>query len=563
MHALLAAVAGFAAGASIAWALLRRRSSSGEAPAVPAVDPDADLRHIESVRSRFLADVSHELRTPLTLIAGNIESVQQGDADRAPYRLEVARRNARRLHRMVEELLELSRMEAGALELHAVTIDLTGFVRTIVPSFESLADLKDIDLILSAPDAAVPVRADPDRLEKVLYNLLSNALKFAPGGTVAVTLARDGGWARIDVEDDGVGISEEALPHVFDRFYRSPRGEARRYEGSGIGLALTRELVELHGGEISVTSVEGRGTRFTVRLPLAVGADAPAPRWADEVRGRPAWMPSGGPAELATVEDPDALADLAAADSALVLVAEDNREMRVYVRACLEESFRVVEAGDGTAAFEMAKDLVPDLVVADVVMPGIDGYELVRRLRAEPLTSHVPVVMLTAQAEEDSRLEGLESGVDDYLTKPFSQRELHARVANLVALRRLLRERYARAPVIRPSEVEATSVDQAFLASVVAAVEEHMEDPDFSVETLAATVHISTSQLTRKLRALIDQTPGRLIRSFRLQRAADLLQAGAGNVATIAYRLGFSDQAHFSRSFKKQFGVPPSEYRGG
>ena len=554
MEIILAGAAGLAAGAWVGWTLRERRRS-------PA-PPEGSSRDRDDIRARFLADVSHELRTPLTLIAGNIESVQQGDVERAPYRLEVARRNARRLHRLVDELLELSRMDAGALELHPLPLELNGVLRTAVESFESVAELKDIELSLETSEHPIPLSADPDKLETVLYNLLSNAVKATPGGRIRVSAAREGGWARIEVEDDGVGIPQEALAHVFERFYRSPGDSGRRSVGSGIGLALVRELVTLHEGEISVDSPKGRGTRFAVRLPVAVGVDAPAIRLREGEPPRPAWMPAGGPAELATLDDPQGLvAELSQEDADLVLVVEDSKEMRAYIRACLEDSFRIAEAGSGEEAVELARDAVPDLVVADVVMPGMGGYELVRSLRADPLTSHVPVVMLTAQVEEKSRLEGLEAGADDYLAKPFSRRELHARVTNLLALRSLLRERYATTPVIRPSEVEATPVDRAFLEEVVTTVEEHMGDPDFSVEALAAMMHISSSQLTRKLRALIDQPPGRLIRSLRLQRAAALLEADAGNVGTIAYRVGFSDQAHFSRSFKKHFGVPPSEYR--
>ncbi|HSG46983.1 MAG TPA: response regulator, partial [Longimicrobiales bacterium] len=261
-------------------------------------------------------------------------------------------------------------------------------------------------------------------------------------------------------------------------------------------------------------------------------------------------------------ERPGQVAEPAGPHGELLLIIEDNPDMRAFLRQELEQTYEILEASEGEAGLARAFETIPDLILTDVMMPGMDGHTVVRRLREDSRTSHIPIVMLTARASTENRIEGLESGVDEYLPKPFSSRLLQTRIRNLLDLRRLLRERYATETWIRPSDVEATDVDRAFLERLVEVVEERLSDPEFSVPELASAVHLSTSQLTRKLKALVDQTPGSLIRGMRLHRAADLLRQHAGSVAEIAYRTGFADQAHFSRAFKAMYGRSPSKYRG-
>ncbi len=534
----------------------------------------ARLQDLDNAKSRFFANISHEFRTPLTLILGQLRSVLDSpERSGNEERLRMAERSAERVGHMVDQILDLSKLEAGTMTLDAEVRDVVPLVRLRVASFQSLAESRGVGLSLAVQRAEIAVRHDPEKLEMILDNLLSNALKFTHAGdSVRVTLrvvdrALDPEpLMEMEVADTGIGIPPEHLSRIFERFYRVEGPERPDGTGAGIGLALTRELVNLHEGDIDVTSEEGIGTRFLVRLPLArVGPVGPvAPPAGNEredaavpFQPPPAGTVAGPVAEPGLGEDQDAVTD----DRPLVLIIEDNADLRTFLRDHLEPEYRIVEASDGEAGLALALDTVPDLVLTDVMMPKLDGYEVSRRLREDTRTSHVPIVMLTAKASEASRVEGLETGVDDYLLKPFSQRVLLTRLRSLIELRRILREKYAGETWIRPEEVEAGSVDRAFLESLTTTIEENLGDREFGVERLAAAMHMSSSQLTRKLRALIDQSPGRLIRAMRLHRAAELIRKDGGNLSRIALLTGFSDHAHFSRSFKQQFDCTPSEYR--
>lgn len=497
------------------------------------------LRELADARSRLFANLSHEYRTPLALILGQIESArarQPGDADD---RLAMAERQTRTLQRLTDELLELSRFEAGALVLDRRTGDLTELVRAAAADFASAAQAAGVALRVEADSESILTRFDPERMRRVVSNLLSNALKFTPaGGEVVARVARNGSaegpTVDLSVEDTGVGIPDEARAHVFDRFYQVRAAPGSSAGGTGIGLALVRELVELHGGTITVDPTRTVGTRFVVRLPMD-----------EAVALRPTEPAEESPGD----------------DRPIVLVVEDHDDTRAFLRQELAGDYHVEVARDGESGLTRAIELVPDVVITDVGLPGMDGYEMVRRLRSDERTSHVPIVMLTGRVSDDARVEGLESGVDDYLGKPFSAKVLRSRLRSLLDLRRLLRDRYAGETWLRPEEVEGTSLDRAFLESVTAVIEARIGDSSLSVEELASAVAMSRSQLHRKLTALVGQAPGTLIRGMRLRRAADLIQSGSHSLGRIAYETGFSDQAHFTRSFKRQFGCTPGEFR--
>ncbi len=563
------------------------------------------LRELDQMRTQFFANISHEFRTPLTLILGQIDRVLSTASNREEKnRLEIALRNAHRLLRLINQLLDLSRLEAGSMPLKAVPANIIPFLKNVFYAFESLAEEKHISLEFHCSRHSIRVNYEPDKLEKVFFNLLANALKFTPeGGKIEVavdssskpsqpllTAVPDYGtkFIEIMVKDTGIGIPAEQLPHIFNRFYQVDSTSTREQEGSGIGLALAKELVELHGGEIGVVSKESEGTTFTVRLPLELDIP-PAPPLKGEIGDSPIGqvglrIPQGGRSDL----EIEPFEQTAASEiqhlitnettrqntanhksatrlstSDIVLIVEDNPDVRAYIYEQLITDYRVLEAENGEEGLKRAREEIPDLIITDVMMPKMDGYQLTGILKKDEKTCHIPIIMLTARAGLDDKIAGLETGADDYLLKPFSARELTVRVANLIDLRCQLRKRFKQQTVVKPEEITAIPMDQAFLEKVLGTIEQEMSEEVFDVNSLANSIGMSISQLNRKLRALIDQPAGHLLRSMRLQRAADLLKQNTGTVAEICYQVGFGDQANFTRAFKKQFGVAPGMYRKG
>ncbi len=559
------------------------------------------LRELDRTRSRFFANVSHEFRTPLTLTLGPLDDLRSGFhgplSEPVQGQVELAHRNAGRVLELIDQLLEVARLEAGSTQLHAGPLDLGGLIHRVAAEFESLAGRWEVELEVETPDDPVEVVADPPHLEKILGNLLSNALKFTPaGGTVTLRLEADDD-VRITVTDTGSGIPAPELPRIFDRFYRGRLPSEQAQPGTGIGLALVRELVHLHGGTVEVESEIGVGSRFTVvlrrgqdhlredQLEVPSAADPPvipiAPIWPVEPV-----EPIGSIGSVEAGARAEAEADGAAVgtgaspegdapDVTTILIAEDNPELRAYIRRHLEGRFRLLEAGDGEQALKMVRESLPDLVISDVMMPVMDGYELCRRLKGDPDTDFIPVVLLTARAAAEDRLTGLRDRADAYLTKPFDMEELRTVVRNQIEVRERLEIRLSALSAAGPSDpgdappyppphaapVDATSPDARFLEEVRTVIEEHMADEDLTVEELARKVAHSRSHLHRRLKELIDESPSDLIRRMRLERAASLLAAGAGSVSRIAYAVGFKSLAHFSNRFSDHFGVRPSRYR--
>jgi DNA-binding response OmpR family regulator/two-component sensor histidine kinase len=518
---------------------------------------------LDQLKSQFFANISHEFRTPLTLILGQVESVMASGIDlKEKGKLQVANRNARRLLTLINELLDLSKLEAGSMELKAEKQNLVTFLKSLFYSFESLAADKKIELEFDSDLDRVFVVFDPGKMEKVFYNLMSNAFKFtSEKGKIKVTIhVATQQKVLITITDTGSGIPEEKLDKIFDRFYQVDGSSTRDFDGTGIGLALTKELVELHKGTISVKSKKGEGTRFIISLPMEM----------EGVETKTARKISSEYAELDHVNQTQKTFETSGSripiahegkdDRDMVLVVEDNADVRHYIREQLEDSYRVSEALNGEEGIQSAQEILPDLIISDVMMPRMDGYRFCKAIRTDEKTSHIPVIMLTARAGLDDKIEGLETGVDAYLTKPFNAKELRVNVKNLIQQRRQLRKRFTTSTVIRPSEVSSIPADQVFMENIVKTIETFFSDEQFSVEKLAEHANMSVSQLNRKLNALIDQPPGQLIRSLRLQRAADLIGQQAGTVSEIGYQVGFSDNAYFSRAFRKQFGCSPTDY---
>lgn len=530
------------------------------------------LREADTLKSTFFANISHEFRTPLTLIISPLEQLLNGTfkGDVRKY-YGIMHRNGRRLLQLVNQLLDLSKLESGKMKLETEEGDIAAFVRAIAYSFESLAVRKLIDYRVLTPPMTITGFFDRDKLEKILTNLLSNAFKFTPeNGSIELelkmpkTAQEHAGLVEIAVRDTGIGIPADQLPFLFDRFYSlipaqpNQKTEHQYLAGTGIGLALTRELVGLHKGQIRVESTEGQGTQFLFTFfveNLAISQESPSDTLAGDKT-----IPILSIAETTRLEKPKMAEVFGAGDRQVVLIVEDNQDVRLYIRDQLIENYVVMEAGNGKQGLEMAVETTPDLVISDIMMPEMDGREFCRLVKSNEKTSHIPVVLLTAKADQSDKLEGLSLGADDYLIKPFDTRELQVRVANLIEQRRHLQERYRRSlHAFAPAKIDLESIDAAFLKKVREAVETNLEDETFSVVELGAAVNMSRSQLHRKLKALTGYAPNEVIRNMRLERAKAMLEKRAGNASEIAYMTGFNSPAYFAKCFKDYFGISPSE----
>ncbi len=517
-------------------------------------------REVDTLKTQFFSNISHEFRTPLTLILGPLERIRTMVSSREVKEgLDVMHRNGQRLQRLINQLLDLSRLDSGRFELQPSEQELVTFLKGIWAHFEQAGKDRSIGYSMTTDCEHYWTRFDRDKLEKAIFNLLSNAFKFSQeGGTIILDVKTDGDkGVEIRVSDTGRGIPEEQLTHIFDRFYQADATLDRKHEGSGIGLALARQFVELHEGTITVDSKEGQGSTFTIRLPLEELSEAPVEN--ELLHG----MLVDSPTSFSTIgskqhnlESLTATSD----DRPLVLVIEDNPDMRQYLWNVLKDDYNVLEGVDGLHGRKLAFKEIPDLIVSDIMMPGLDGQELCQQLKQDERTSHIPIILLTARAGEKAKLEGLETGADDYITKPFSPEELKARVKNLIALRQKLREKYSGQFAFDPEEEDLSSVDQAFLRKVVDEVEAHRSDSAFNPDILANAIGLSRSQLHRKLKALIDMPTMDFVKCYRLKYAKRLLEKGAGNVVEVGYQCGFNSPSYFTSSFKKLFGAPPTEF---
>jgi len=570
------------------------------------------LKELDSMKSRFFANISHEFRTPLTLILGPLDKHLQKLKDKGLKKdMSIMQRNARRLQKLINQLLDLSKLESGKMKLHAQELDAIPLIRGYVQSFESLAKQKSIELSFQVAaagaaketaaataaaagkkDLKIPVYADQDKLEKILFNLLSNAFKytseggrieievcswqFAVGRTSQVTSHKSHiDSLLISISDTGSGIPPEKLPHIFDRFYQTDDIYTKDGEGTGIGLALTKELVELHHGSIEVQSEVGVGTTFLVYLPLGnehltpeeLGEKGERKKEQEEEIGN--WQLAIGSDSIAKDRAPCPVPCATDRDEHLILIVEDNTDLRLYIRTFLDQSYQVIEAEDGRQGFERALEHIPDLIISDVMMPQMDGYELCIKLKTNELTSHIPVILLTARASKESKIEGLETGADDFIVKPFDSDELIIRIKNLLdqrkRLSRLIEERIQKSVVPGYLSIEdsnITSMDEQFLKKAFDTMKENYSDPEFNVEEFSQEMNMSRNQLHRKIKALTRHTAVEFIRSYRLNRAAEFIKKKSATIAEIAYDVGFSSPSYFSECFQKQFGILPSDYSG-
>ena len=517
------------------------------------------MQEIDQVKSRFFANISHEFRTPLSLIRGIVEKLSTKEI--APEKQSdygVILRSAGRLLQMVNQLLDLSRLESGKLTLQQKPVNISAQLKMVGSSFASLFETKCISYRYTVPMQAVWAQLDPEKLEQIAGNMLSNAAKFTPaGGDVQFTATvknegTQGCSLTLQVEDTGIGISPDHTGHIFERFYQV--NAIHSYEGTGIGLALVKELTELQGGNVAVRSIEGKGTTFEVRLPLAI---------IDRSESIEVMVNDPDQVIAVPLQVKERLTANRAArvgnDARHILLVEDNQDLREFMARYLSEFYRVSEAENGIEGFDQAVEIGPDVIISDVMMAGMDGVSLCAKLKEDPRTSHIPVVLLTAKADAESRNVGLQHGADDYITKPFGTDELCIRIDNLMRQRQKLQEKFSHTLTLQPQEIIVASADERFLQRVLAVMEENIGSAAFDVDTFSKTVGVSRAQLNRKLNTLADQSPSEFIRTFRLKRAKSLLQNQAGNVSEVAYLVGYTNLAHFSKAFRDYHSMTPSE----
>lgn len=538
------------------------------------------LKELDIMKSRFFANISHEFRTPLTLILSPIKKIlttakpDNGGIKNLNFNtVKIMERNAERLLRLVNQLLDLSKLEAGNLILEAKRGDIIQFVRTVAYSFTSLAEQKEITYEIGCPPGEEGY-FDTDAIDKIVSNLLSNAFKFTPDKghiifNTSFAMNEDTGekGLQIVVKDSGKGISAELKDRVFERFYQVDNSHTREQEGSGIGLALTKELVDLHHGKITLTSEEGQGTTFCVWIPVDKTS------FSEEEISASDKVLSAAEIKHETmgpfVTDPDIekmdLTEVTGGvitdqETPLILIVEDNDDLRFFIKDNLKEEYQILEAPNGEEGLAIANEFIPDLVISDLMMPKMDGLAFCRELKIDKPTSHIPVILLTARANVETKLEGLETGADDYITKPFNIDELMVRVKNLISQRRQLRELFGKEITLEPKSILVNSIDQQFLDSLLNLMEDKIADPGFGVPEMQREVGMSKTQLHRKCKALTDQSPGEFMRNFRLKRAAYFLAHQGGNVTDAAYKVGFNNLSYFGKCFKAYFGESPSEY---
>ncbi len=578
-------------------------------------EQSAKLKEMDKLKSRFFANISHEFRTPLTLIMGPLEQMltdcekkKKGD-EKQKKKYKLMLRNAQRLLGLINQLLELSKFESGGVKLQVVRTNIVSLVKGTSANFEPLCDHNELELEVRAQEENITAYIDPRSMESVIGNLLINAVKFTPaGGKITITVRRlptnnplqvktdqvkqeqenATGCVEIRVADTGPGISKEQLPYIFDRFYQSdvineqqssPPGNGTRMDkgttvGTGIGLAIVKESIQLHNGTIDVTSREGKGTEFIIVLPLGE-AHLPANAIINEEKSEgeeiveplaPQLSETGmlfheDEKERASSSQDDFFQDAIVAGSKkdIVLVVEDSADIREYIRGALEEHYHVEEAADGNEGLEKAQQYIPDLIISDVMMPGLDGFELCRKLKQDIETSHIPIILLTAKASEESMVEGLEIGADDYIIKPFSTTILTAKIKNLIELRRQLHLTVDREMTSQPTEISISAIDRKFFKKLRQVIEENLGNTEMNVEFLANHLAMDRSTLYRKVQALTGSSPTEFIRTCRLKQAVELLKTNKYSVMDIAFEVGFSSAGYFTRCFKEKFHRLPSE----
>ncbi|MBS0030551.1 hybrid sensor histidine kinase/response regulator transcription factor [Chitinophaga sp. 22321] len=517
---------------------------------------EAERAHaLEQLKTKFFTNVSHEFRTPLSLIIAPLDKIiKQAANQEQAAQLNLVQRNAKRLLNLVNQLLDFRKMEVQEVKLHPAVGDIVSFCRETSQSFTDIAEKKKIRFSFSSDVDHLEIYFDKDKIEKILFNLLSNAFKYTyDNGMISVKMTynapvTDGtdGTLALSIKDSGIGIPPDQHGKIFERFFQTEVPDSMVNQGTGIGLAITKEFVKLHNGTITVESEPDRGTCFTVLLPARKMY----------VSSRPVTHPAPvDEGEQIIIEE-----GKKKTGKKTIMIVEDNEDLRFYLKDNLKEQYHVEEAINGKEGWEKIKQLNPDLVVSDIMMPLMDGVELAGKIKSEMLTAHIPVILLTAIGSEEKQLEGLKAGANDYVTKPFTFEILASRINNLLMQQQLLKKRFKKQIAVNPQEVTITPVDEKFLKQAMEIIENQIDNPDFSVDEFSKEMFMSRVTLYRKINSLTGKSPLDFIRSIRLKRAAQLLDKSGMSIAEVAYQVGFNNPKVFRKLFKDEFGITPSEY---
>ena len=516
------------------------------------------LREVNEFKNNLFTNITHEFRTPLTVIKGMTETVKSSlkskEFDNVDSSLEMIERNSDGLLQLVNEMLDLAKIESGNIELQLVQADVIPFIKYVCESFESYADENHIKLTTYSEVESLVIDFDGNKLTSVLSNLLSNAIKFTPeSGKIIVHINQitqnEKPYLFFKVKDNGIGIAENELSNIFSRFYQTDSSTVREQEGTGIGLALTKELIDLMQGNIDVKSTIGAGSEFSVTIPITNNATK-----TDKVEtSKLTQIP-----KLKTASTQ--IDDFAEIDSELplVLIIEDNLDVAHYLKSCLKNKFETLHAPNGIKGIEMAFDKIPDIIISDVMMPGKDGFEVCETLKTDERTDHIPIIILTAKASFEDKLKGLSHGADAYLAKPFVKEELFIRLDKLVANRKKLINKIQKEGSGTLLNKQTKNPKLQFLKKVVKLIHEDISNSEFGSEELAKKLLVSESQVYRKIKAITGKSTAVYIRSIRLQYAKELLITSNKTVSEVAFDVGFNDPSWFSRAFKKEFGYSPT-----
>jgi len=514
------------------------------------------IEDLEKFKASLYVNLTHEFRTPLTIIMGITDRLRQiKDQSEKNLRssLETIDRHSENLLKLINQILDLAKLESREIDFRWIQGDIIQFSKTLIKSFETLSEKKNIDLQVKCELPEYFLDYDEEKMYSILSNLVANALKFThEDGFVYINItpvhSKEQEWIQIEVEDSGYGIGKEHLPHIFDRFYIAESGPTRNTTGIGIGLALTKELIKFMGGFLKVSSELGQGTKFTIELP----ATRDAAKQQDQFKTT----------DLLSIPDQKLLQKSQEKDNShapLILLVEDDIEILFYLTSILENEYLLEIARNGKDGVRKATDLIPDLVISDVIMPGKDGLTLCRELKSDLKTNHIPVILLTAMAEFDDKILGLDTGADAYLIKPFRREELLIVINNLIDMRKTLQQKYRQLSAIDKDDFNKE--ENAFINKVNALIEENLCNPDFNVADLAKGVFMSRMQLHRKLTATTNRSASNYIRSYRLHKARNMLSNDKRSISEIAYDAGFRDPNYFSKTFQKEFGTTPTEFR--